>query len=79
MSFGGRGGNATSEGRQQEWVSIATSWGSKFGGPLWKPGRRLCDRMTDGDAVGGLDDGDGADSEKDPITVDLMLMGFGRD
>ena len=36
-------------------------------------------RKRDGDAVGSLDDGDGADSGRDPIIVDLMLMGFETD
>ena len=60
-NFGGRGVNATSGGRPQEWVSIATTWGSKFGGLLQKLGQKLGDRKMDGDAVGDLDDGDDAD------------------
>ena len=68
--------NGTSGGRQREWVSIVESWGSRFEDPLWKLGQRLGGRKTDGDAVGGLDDGDGADSERDPIRVDSMLMAF---
>jgi len=76
MNFDVREGNVTSEGMQQEWVSIVVSWGSRFGDRLWKLGQRLDGRKTDGDAVGDLDDGDGADSERDPIKEDLMLMGF---
>lgn len=64
----------TSEGRQQEWVSIAMTWDSIFGDPLWKPGRRHDGRKTDGDAAGDLGGGDDADSERDPITVDLRMM-----
>jgi len=36
-------------------------------------------RKRDGDAAGSLDDGDGADSERDPIIASLKLMGFGTD
>jgi len=75
MNFDVRGGNGTSEGRQQEWVSIAMSWDSRFGDLLWKLGQTLGGRKRDGDAVGGLD-GDDAGSARDPIKVDSMLMGF---
>jgi hypothetical protein len=61
MNFGVRGASVTSEGRRREWVSIVMSWGSRFGDPLWKLGQMLGGRKTDGDAVGGLDDGDGAE------------------
>ena len=76
MNFGAREGNVTSGGRQQGWVSIVMSWGSKFGDPLWRLGQRPGDRKRDGDVVGGLYDGDGADSERDPIKVDWMMMGL---
>ena len=69
MNSGAREGSETSGGRQQEWVSIAMSWDSRFGDLLWKLVQPL-------DAVGGLDGGD-ADSARDPIKVDSMLMGFG--
>lgn len=46
-------------GMRPEWVSIATTWGSRFGDRLRKPGQRLGDRRTDEGAVGGLGDGDG--------------------
>jgi len=78
-NFDARGASVTSEERRREWVSIAMSWGSRFGDPLWKLGQKLGGRKTDGDAVGGLDDGDGADSERDPIRVDSMPMAFGMD
>ena len=64
----------TSEARRLEWVSIATSWGSRFGDPLRKPGQRLGGRKTDGDAAGGLGDDDGAG--RDPTRVDPRLTGF---
>lgn len=48
-------------GKLQGWVSIVTTWGSRFGGRSRKPEQRLGDMMTDGDAVGGLGDGDGGD------------------
>jgi hypothetical protein len=79
MNFDVRGGNVTSAKRQQGWVSIVMSWGSRFGDLLWKLGQRLDGRKKDGDAVGSLDDGDGADSRRDPIIVDLMLMEFETD
>ena len=79
MSFDVRGVNVTCEGRQQELVSIAMSWGSRFGDPLWKLGRMPDGRKRDGDAVGSLDDGDGADSERNPIIAGLKLMGFETD
>jgi hypothetical protein len=47
--------------RRQEWVWIAATWGSRSGDRLPKPGQKLGDRMTDGDVVGGLGDGDGGD------------------
>ena len=62
MNFDVRGGNVTSARRQQEWVSIVVSWGSRFGDPLWKLAQKLYGRKRDGDAAGGVDDGDGADS-----------------
>jgi len=55
-----RGASVTSEARRQEWVSIVTSWDSRFGDPLPMPGQRLGGRKTDGDAVGGFDDDGGA-------------------
>ena len=76
MNSGAREGSETSGGRQQEWVSIAMSWDSRFGDLLWKLGQTLDGRKRDGDAVGDLD-GDDADSARDPIKVDSMLMGFG--
>ena len=78
MDFGAGGRNGTSEWRQQEWVSIAMSWDSRFGDLLWnlRLGQALDGRKRDGDAVGGLG-GDVADSARDPIKVDLMVMGFG--
>ena len=78
MSFDGQGVNVTSEGRQQGWVLIATSWDSKFGDPPWKLGQRLGGRKRDGDAVEGSNDDDDGDSERDLIKVGSMLMGFGR-
>jgi len=77
MNFDAMGASVTSGGRRREWVSIVMSWGSRFGDPLWKLGQMLGGRKTDGDAVGSLDGGDGADSERDPIRVDSMLMAFG--
>ena len=71
VNFDAGGRNGTSEGRQQEWVSIVMSWDSRFGDLLWKLVQPL-------DAVGGLDGGD-ADSARDPIKVDSMVMGFGTD
>ena len=73
-NFGARGASATSEARRQEWVSIATSWGNKFGDPSWKPGQRLGGRKMGGDAAGGFDDDDGA--ERDPTRVDPRRTGF---
>ena len=43
-----------------------------------KPGQRLGGRKTDGDVAGGLDDGDGSDSGRDPTRVDPRLTGFER-
>lgn len=54
-------GSATFEGMRQEWVSTATTWGSKFGDLLRKREQRLGDRKTDGDAAGDSGDGDGGD------------------
>lgn len=64
----------TTEARRQEWVSIVTSWGSRFGDPLRKPAQRLGGRKTDGDAAACSDDDDGA--WRDPTRVDPMLTGF---
>ena len=65
----------TFEGRQREWVSIAATWDSRFGDPLWRLGPRLGGRKTDG-VVGGLDGDGDAGSERDPTKVDPRLMGF---
>ena len=51
----------TSGERLREWVSVARTWGSRFGDRSQRLGRKLCDRKTDGDAVGHLGGGDGAD------------------
>jgi len=64
----------TSEAMRREWVSIATSWDSRFGDPLRKPGQRLGGRMMDEDAAGWFDDDDGAG--RDPTRVDPSLTGF---
>jgi len=77
-NFDVRGASVRAGARRQEWVSIATSWGSKFGDPLQKPGQRLCGRKTGGDAAGCSDGGDGAGSERDPTRVDPSLTGFER-
>jgi len=78
MNFDARGRNGTSEGRHQEWVSIAMTWDSRFGDLLWnlKLRQTFDSRERDGDAVGGLD-GNDADPARDPIEVDSMVMGFG--
>jgi hypothetical protein len=60
-SFGGRGASVTSGGLPQEWVSIVRTWGSRFEDRSQRQGQKLGDRKTDGDAVGRLGDGDGAD------------------
>lgn len=39
-------------------------------------GQKLGGRKMDGDDVGGLDNGNDADSERDLIRVDLMLAAF---
>jgi hypothetical protein len=75
-NFGVREASVTSEVRRQEWVSIATSWGSRSGDRLRKPGQRLGGRKTDGGAAGGLGDDDGAGSERDRTRVDPRLTGF---
>jgi hypothetical protein len=66
----------TSEARQRVWVSTAMSWGSRFGGPLWRLEQRLGGMRTDGDAVGGLYGGDDAGSERGPTKVGSRLMAF---